>query len=166
MFSNSSIRYQRTENDRYFALAGYSLLAAMWLTALLNYFSLPNDLPSAVDIDHKATGSIMKPFVLIVPTLVSVVFGVYSLMGAYVHKFRYKVQITEENAQEQYGRRLRIIRLANLCFALAGLLVTYKIIQHAKGNPQAFGMSFSSLMFLCLLPVPIYLMFGFMKKPR
>jgi len=129
----------RSEQERLLDTLTIIALALLILIPVLNYGSLPEEIPTHFNGKGEADAWSNKSYIWILP-------GIGVLMGILMHylttiphHYNYKVEITEENAPAQYQRGRTVIRFFNAFDTILFLVITWFMIQAAKG--EAGGMN-------------------------
>ena len=133
---------------------GYLTLAALWLSVIINYFDLPDQIPIHFNGVGKADDYRGKNSIFIFPIICTFLFLVVSLRGNNPEDFIYKVKITEENREALYRNQLNFIRVSKIMVSSLFLLISMKTTQLSKSGSEELGIGF---LLLCaaiiLLPV-------------
>ena len=149
-----------------YALEAIAFTAAVSapLIAFSHYSELPNTIPIHFNSWGEPDGRGGKAFLWLLPVLGLGTYALMTFLNKSPHTFNYPVQITEDNAEWQYTRATRAIRLlkAVICFCFA--LITWFMIKTAMGEAQGLP---TWLLFLLLggTLIPVFiLLFGRTKK--
>ncbi len=150
MNQNPKIELPLTRNEKILETLGYLTLAALWLSVIINYFDLPDQIPSVGKADqYRGRNSIF-----IFPIICTFLFLLVSLRGKNPEDFFYKVKITEENREALYRNQLNFIRVSKIMVSSLFLLISLKTTQLSKSGSEELGIGF---LLLCttiiLLPV-------------
>jgi len=143
-----------TRSEKILEALGYLTLAALWLSVILNYFDLPDQIPIHFNGVGKADDYRGKNSIFIFPIICTFLFLLVSLRGKNPEDFSYKVKITEENREALYRNQLNFIRVSKIMVSTLFLLISMKTSQLSKSGSEELGIGF---LLLCativLLPV-------------
>lgn len=139
-----------TRNEKILETLGYLTLAAIWLSVIINYFDLPDQIPSVGKADQYSG----RNSIFIFPIICTFLFLLVSLRGKNPEDFINKVKITEENREALYRNQLNFIRVSKIMVSSLFLLISMKTTQLSKSGSEELGIGF---LLLCativLLPV-------------
>lgn len=144
-----------SNTEQLFHLAALIALGIHGVTIAMYYPGLPDRIPIHFGIDGKPDGWGDKWMLLL---LLGVTVGMFALMkfittiGA--DKYNYPVTITPQNKEKQYRLSRQLIFMMNAGMMVLFLLITWGIIQTAKGHWNGLGNWFW-LALLGLIFVPI-----------
>ena len=148
------IEFKLTKLEKFLEIMGYLTLAALWLSVIINYFDLPDQIPIHFNGVGKADDYRGKNSIFIFPIICTFLFLVVSLRGNNPEDFIYKVKITEENREALYRNQLNFIRVSKIMVSSLFLLISMKTTQLSKSGSEELGIGF---LLLCaaivLLPV-------------
>ena len=148
------IELKLTKLEMFLEIMGYLTLAALWLSVIINYFDLPDQIPIHFNGVGKADDYRGKNSIFIFPIICTFLFLVVSLRGNNPEDFIYKVKITEENREALYRNQLNFIRVSKIMVSSLFLLISMKTTQLSKSGSEELGIGF---LLLCaaiiLLPV-------------
>ena len=148
------IEFKLTKLEKFLEIMGYLTLAARWLSVIINYFDLPDQIPIHFNGVGKADDYRGKNSIFIFPIICTFLFLVVSLRGNNPEDFIYKVKITEENREALYRNQLNFIRVSKIMVSSLFLLISMKTTQLSKSGSEELGIGF---LLLCaaiiLLPV-------------
>ncbi len=148
------IEFKLTKLEKFLEIMGYLTLAALWLSVIINYFDLPDQIPIHFNGVGKADDYRGKNSIFIFPIICTFLFLVVSLRGNNPEDFIYKVKITEENRDALYRNQLNFVRVSKIMVSSLFLLISMKTTQLSKSGSEELGIGF---LLLCaaiiLLPV-------------
>jgi len=124
-----------------------TLLILMIAYAVISYSELPETIPSHFNAKGEVDGYSDKNMFWQLPAIGFVLFFGLFVVNKFPHLHNYMVNITEENALKNYRLSTRIVRFTNLFIMFIFGIITYNIVESAKGN----SISLSS----CVLPIII-----------
>ncbi|NOX85182.1 MAG: DUF1648 domain-containing protein [Chlorobi bacterium] len=134
-------------------LEGTGFVVLLLLFGLPAYFY--KELPVTIPVHHGFYGTpdnfSRKGMIWILPVTGLVIYIGLAILNRFPHIFNYPVEITHENAREQYKKAGRMIRLLNTIVIVSFCYITYATIMTAKHNENGVGNFF--------IPVFIVLIF-------
>ena len=111
-----------------------TILILLIAYAIISYTELPDSIPSHFNAKGEVDGYSEKITIWLLPAIgVVLFFGLYTI-NRYPHLHNYMVNITEENALKNYRLSTRIVRFTNLFIMFIFGIITYSIVESAKGN--------------------------------
>jgi uncharacterized membrane protein len=136
------------------------VIEAMAFVFLIILVSLPliffNDLPERVPVHFNIAGEPddygTRFSLLLLPVTGLVMYLGMTILEGYPHIYNYPVQITYENALNQYRLATRLIRILKSVILLIFSFITFRTIQTALGEGIGLGKAF--------LPVFLLVVFG------
>ncbi|WP_298519948.1 DUF1648 domain-containing protein [uncultured Kordia sp.] len=143
-----------------------ALLVVLWVYVIVSYASLPEIVPTHVDLSGQVDGTGNKTtiwFLLGITTVVTI--GLYALTK-FPHIHNYMVEITEDNAEHNYQMSNRLLRFVNILTLLLLAYVCYSIIQKAFGNDFFLA---STMMYVIIgysVAMPIVLIVFMLKNQK
>ncbi|WP_456440461.1 DUF1648 domain-containing protein [Psychroserpens sp.] len=115
-------------------LISATLLILLIVFTVISYTELPDTIPSHFNAAGEVDGYSGKSMIWLLPAIGVVLFlGLY-VINKFPHIHNYMVNITEENALKNYRFSTRIVRFTNLFIMVIFGLITYSIVESAKGN--------------------------------
>ncbi len=133
MEKRPKIKPEPTALDRLLEMAGYAMLAFIWIVTLYFYRKLPETIPTHFNATGTADDYGSKSSVFLLPVLGTVLFIGISILNRFPHIFNYPVKITPENALRQYTMATRMIRVLKLSVLIVFTLITW-LTGHAAIN--------------------------------
>ncbi|WP_033957100.1 DUF1648 domain-containing protein [Psychroserpens jangbogonensis] len=111
-----------------------TILILLIAYAIISYTELPDSIPSHFNAKGEVDGYSEKITIWLLPAIgVVLFFGLY-IINRYPYLHNYMVNITEENALKNYRLSTRIVRFTNLFIMFIFGIITYSIVESAKGN--------------------------------
>ncbi|MCF6213809.1 MAG: DUF1648 domain-containing protein [Flavobacteriaceae bacterium] len=92
----------------------FVLLLLMGLMIFQNYSDLPNSIPTHFGIVGAVDEYGRKQMIWLLPGIGFIAFVGMAILNKFPHKFNYLVNITQQNAKQQYTIGTRIVRFTNL----------------------------------------------------
>ncbi|MCA0993723.1 DUF1648 domain-containing protein [Pseudalkalibacillus hwajinpoensis] len=128
----------RIEVDKTFIQKGFDLATLIFLLLSIVYLSLEwAGIPNRVPIHFNATGEAdnwgSKMAIILFPLLGMLIWGVFTVLERYPHRYNYVVKITEGNAALQYRSAVILMRFLKNTIALLFAYLTVECVQIAKG---------------------------------
>lgn len=115
-------------------LISATLLILLIAYAILSYSELPDTIPSHFNAKGEVDGYSEKSMLWLLPAIgIVLFFGLY-IINKFPHMHNYMVNITEENALKNYRLSTRIVRFTNLFIMVIFGIITYSIVESAKGG--------------------------------
>ena len=105
--------------DKFLEIISLILLVSIWIFVIYNYSALPEIINTHFDLNGKPDGSGDKKFIFGLPTVATLLYTLLTVLNRFPHTFNYTVEITEENALDQYTRGTKILR--SVKFVLLGV---------------------------------------------
>lgn len=139
-------------------LASIALLLLMWGHLTVEYFDLPETIPSHFNAKGEPDNYSNKSFLWFLPLIATGIYIGLFILNRYPHLHNYMVNITEENALAQYRFSTRILRIVNFLCALMFAYINYQIIVGAKNNSSDLGMGFVIVVVGLSLALPIVIL--------
>lgn len=143
-----------------------ALLVILWVYALISYTSLPEIVPTHVNLTGEVDGTGNKTtiwFLLGISTLITI--GMY-VLTKFPHIHNYMVKITEDNAAHNYQLSSRMLRIVNFLTLLLLAYVCYSIIQQAQGNDFFLKSALMYIIIAYSVMMPIVLIVFMLKNQK
>ncbi|MBD0400750.1 DUF1648 domain-containing protein [Flammeovirga sp. EKP202] len=155
MKKQPKIKISLSLKDKTIELVCIAILLITWILPLAVY----NDLPEEIAIHFNAEGIPdsygPKSSLFGLPIFSLLLFLLLTILNKYPHTFNYPVEITEENAFNQYTLSTRFIRFLKLSILIVFLIIVYKSISL---NPEGLGNFFLPfVLIITFAPIIIYL---------
>lgn len=148
MEDRPEITIQLQPADKVLEVAGYILLALLWVTTIYMYWQLPDMIPNHPDdVMDKRT-------IFLLAILGSLQFFLISNVEDKPHLMNFPLKITPENIERQYARGMRMIKLVKILLIVVFILIeyySYRDLAGLNGNlfawlpPIILGIVFSPL---------------------
>ena len=116
--------------------------------------NLPVSIPIHYNLEGQADGFGEKFNIFTLPVISTLMFIGLSLLNNYPHIFNYQIEITEENATDQYAIATRMLRYLKLIIVVVFGLISYKTIESSENQSDGIGIWFLPLI-LGLIFIPI-----------
>ncbi len=156
METRPKIKLTLSSLDNKLESAGKIFLIILWALTLFVFLKLPATIPIHFNASGQADNYGSRMTILISPILATIIYFGLAQLNKYPHIFNYMVNITENNASEQYAiatRALRFLKLAILIIFSLIILFTYLT---AIGITNGLGFWFLPLTTgLLLIPIII-----------
>lgn len=159
------VKITSTPLDRCLDGISLLLLIAFFGITVFYYASLPETIPTHFNAagEPDAYGDKVSIFLLLGIALL--IFILLRYFQNKPHLYNYPTTITEENAQEQYGKAMRMMRILNLTTLVILFYLQFQTIQTALGNAEGLG---SYFMVIALIAgfLPLLFLLPSKKKQR
>ncbi|MBV5314103.1 MAG: DUF1648 domain-containing protein [Prolixibacteraceae bacterium] len=153
------IKIERTSLDKVVDLAGWLVLAGLWLMILLNYADLPETIPTHFDAAGKADDYGSKSTIFMLPVIATILYAGMTRLNLFPHIFNFPTKITTENALGQYTNSTQMMRYVKLVIVFLFTIIVFKTMQTATGKSDGLGIWFLPLVLvLALAPFVVYLL--------
>ncbi len=165
MNKRPKIELKLTQTDMILEIFGWAAIFGIWTLTLVNYFELPEIIPTHFNGIGKADGFGNKANILILPFVSTLLFVGLTILNKYPHVFNYPSEITNENALHHYTNATRLIRYLKLIIVIIFGLIVFKTIQNVKGSADGLGTWFlPSIIAMIFIPIIYFLMNTNRKK--
>jgi uncharacterized membrane protein len=135
------------------ALARIALIA-FWIYAAIIFTRLPDTIPVHFNLAGEVDNYGSKWMVLILPVLATALFAGLTVLNWYPHIFNYPVQITDENARQQYTSATRLIRYLKLAVVIIFSMIVFEVWRVVSGKADGLNAWFFPVM-LALIFIPL-----------
>ena len=133
-------------------LINVTLLILLIVYTIMNYLELPETIATHFNAKGEADGYGNRPTIWLLPGIALFIYAMMLIINRVPHLHNYMVNITEENAIKNYRLSSRLVRFTNLFCLILFTLITYEIIESAKGNEfNILGIPF--LIFTLVIPL-------------
>lgn len=133
-------------------LINVTLLILLVIYTIMNYVELPETIATHFNAKGEADGYGNKLTIWLLPGIALFIYVLMIVINKVPHMHNYMVNITEENALKNYRLSSRLVRFTNLFCLILFALITYEIIESAKGNEfNILGIPF--LIFTLVIPL-------------
>lgn len=146
------IKIKREKLDLFLEAISIAVIIFVLVYTLLQFNSLPEKIPSHFDSTGTPDDYQNKNSIWVLPIIGLVIYLVITFLSQYPHTFNYMVKITEENAETQYRKAVRMINLIKTITIIAFGYISFSSIQIAKGLQAGLGFWF--------VPVLLTTLFG------
>jgi uncharacterized membrane protein len=145
------IKIENTSLDRVVDLAGWLVLAGLWLMILLNYADLPDTIPTHFNAAGKVDDYGSKSTIFLLPVIATLLYGGMTRLNLFPHIFNYTKKITAENALAEYTNSTQMMRYVKLVIVFLFTIIVFKTIQTANGKSEGLGIWFLPLVLVLAL---------------
>lgn len=118
------------------------LLVYIWVHFAMVFGELPETVPSHFNSAGQPDSYSGKNFLFFLPILATGLYILMFVLTKYPHQHNYMVNITEENAPQQYRFSVTVLRVVNLLCTIMFAYINYQILLGAKTNETDLGMGF------------------------
>ena len=165
MIERPKIKLQLTLSDKIIEVTSYVALFAFWLMNIFSFSTLPENIPTHYNGMGEVDSYGPKTTIFLLPVLGTVLFTFLTYIIKKPETFNYTVEITEENALEQYTNSTKLIRFMKLALIILFIVIDYKTIETARDNSDGLGKWFLPFTIaLIFIPVLFSVYKSFSKK--
>lgn len=150
------IEIPRSDQERLLDSLTIIALVLLILLPALSYGSLPEEVPTHFNGKGEADAWSSKSYIWILPGIGVLMAVLIQYLTSIPHHYNYKVEITEENAPTQYQRSRTVIRFFNAFDTILFLVITWFIIQVAKGEAGGMNKWLTPLILIATLLAVVY----------
>lgn len=148
------IRLELTPTDQFLEILGWFALLLLVGLALVNFFQLPDTIPTHFNAVGEVDAYGGKINILTLPIIGAVLFVGLTVLNRYPHVFNYPTEITAENALRQYTNATRVIRYLKLAVVLIFTFLVFKTSSIAMDKSEGLGLQiYVVIFFLSTLPM-------------
>jgi len=148
------IKVKREPVDWAIEVTGFVAVLLLFVLPAYFYKDLPENIPIHYGFDGTPDSVKSKATVWMMPVIGLILYIGLAVLNRYPHVFNYPVEITHENAEIQYKKASRLLRLLNTIIVVSFCYITYSTILTASGESNGIGNYF--------IPVFVVLIFGVM----
>tara|TARA_R110002124_G_scaffold107094_2_gene259410 strand:- start:55 stop:552 length:498 start_codon:yes stop_codon:yes gene_type:complete len=142
MDQRPKIQIKLTNTDKAMELIGFLILIAFWVTMIVSY----NNLPEQIPIHYNGLGEVdnysKKSSIFLLPIIGSFLFIIITLVSKNPENFNYHVEITEQNAESQYKNSVKMMRIMKIIVIILFFLIDFKTIKTSIGKFEGLGIWF------------------------
>lgn len=154
MDKRPKIEIKLTNTDKGIELIGFLILIAFWITTILSYSNLPEQIP----IHYNGLGEVdnysKKSSIFLLPIIGTFLFIILTLISKNPESFNYNIKITEQNAESQYRNSVNMMRIMKINVIIIFFLIDFKTIKTSLGRSEGLGIWFLP-MTLGIIFIPI-----------
>ena len=136
------LRIEFTPFDLIIECLSIGLLIYIWMHLFLAYSDLPSQVPSHFNGAGKPDAFSKKAFLFFLPVLTTGMYALLLVLSKYPHLHNYMVNITEDNARQQYRFSVTVLRVINFLCVLMFAYINYHILVGAASNESSLGTGF------------------------
>lgn len=119
------VKISLSKSDMYWEIIGLLLLIGYWLFLFIIYSSLPESIPSHLDVKGNIDGYSNKTSDWTLPKVATILYALLTLCSFFPRYFNYGiVEITLDNAEKQYTSAVRLIRYLKISVVIVFLTIT------------------------------------------
>lgn len=165
MKERPKIKIHLTFTDKIIEVTSYIALIAFWLMNIFAFSTLPENIPTHYNGMGEVDSYGPKATIFLLPVLGTVLFAFLTYIIKKPESFNYTVEITKENALEQYSNSTKLIRFMKLAILILFIAIDYKTIKTATGTSDGLGKWFLPFAIaLIFLPILFSVYKSFSKK--
>ncbi len=152
--------------DKFYEVAGWSLLVAIWGYILLMYARLPDVIPTHFSIDGTPDGYSQKNMIFLLPSIITILYAGLTIMNKFPHKYIYMVTITPLNAKRNYQSATRKVRFFKFLLVILFGFICFQSIQVALGKSEGLGAWLLPFTFIVFFLLTIVTLFGALRHTK
>lgn len=152
----------KTQTENIHTIVSIAALLLSFSYFAVKWADLPNTIPIHFNSSGDANGWGSRSILIILPLLALALFIGLSVLSKFPHKFNYFVQITEENARNQYTNGRLLVSWLKLEIVLLFGYIEWDIVQAALGNSNSLGFLFYVFIVIILATI-VYFQFRIRK---
>lgn len=135
-----------------------TLLLVMLIYTIMEYKGLPDTIPTHFNAQGIADDYSDKSMIWGLPILGIVMYAGLFTINRFPHIHNYMVNITEENALNNYRFSTRIVRVVNFFTVVLFAYIQYTIISSAKGKSVTLGSWFLPIVLGLTILLPAFIL--------
>lgn len=139
------------------------LIIMLWLYLLTEYPNLPDIVASHFNAKGEPNDYGNKTFILIMPSVATLLYFVFFIVNRFPHLHNYFVNITEENALKNYRLSTRVLRIVGILSITLLAYLTYQIVNGIKYEFFTLGRWFLPIVIGASIILPIFIIIYFRK---
>lgn len=152
------IKIELSKSDKIIETIGIVILILLWIYVIYNYYTLPDTINTHFNAQGKPDGKGDKSFIIVFPIFTTIMNIILTTINQYPENFNYMVEITEENALEQYTKATKMIRILKIIITCMFTYISWKVI-----NNTGVNIFIIILMFLAII---INILYFSLKKSK
>lgn len=165
MEERPKINLKLSSMDKIIELLAWLFLLAIWGLTISSYSFLPDKIPIHYNGFGQVDGLGNKITIFTLPLISSIIFAGMTIINKFPHLFNYPINITQNNALQQYTNATRMIRSLKLVIVFVLGLIAWETIQVAHENNEGLGIWFLPLTLgLIFVPLLYFLLKSFKKR--
>lgn len=165
MKNRPKIKLKLNTTDKLIEIVGWIAVLGIWVLTIVNYFELPEIIPTHYNGTGKADGFGSRSTILVLPIISTILFIGLTVLNQYPHILNYATEITKENAVQQYTNATRLLRFLKLIVVIVFSLIVLRTIQNTKGTADGLGEWFLPLTLgIIFIPICYFLVKANQKK--
>lgn len=139
----------------------FSILS--WVIAIYYYPTLPEQIPSHLDIKGEVDDYGSKVLIFALPFIGLLTVILLNYISTIPHHYNYPIQITKENAKRQYNIASKMISQLAFSISIVFLSTNIEVIYIAIRQVPLLGV-FNIIMTILAVFIPIFLYFWNVRK--
>ena len=132
MSDKPKIQLQLTLFDKVLETLCLVFFVILWFITIWNYSSLPETIPTHFDFKGDADHCGGKGTIFGIPIITTILYILLTILNKYPHLHNYATKVTLENAEKNYTRSTRLLRIIKLTIILVFLLVVIVTLHSVK----------------------------------
>ncbi len=142
--------------DKVLNAIGYLAIMLMWGYLFINYKKIHTKVPIHFNLAGNFDNIGSKTTLFILPVIATFIVVSISIINKYPEVFNYTLNITRDNALQQYSSATRNLRMAKVFVAIIFFLIEFQIIQNSLGKNTAFIKWWFLPVFVVVICAPYY----------
>ena len=132
MKNRPKIKLKLNTTDKLIEIVGWIAVLGIWVLTIVNYFELPEIIPTHYNGTGKADGFGSRSTILVLPIISTILFIGLTVLNKYPHILNYATEITKENAVQHYANATRLLRFLKLIVVIVFGLIVLRTIQNTR----------------------------------
>jgi uncharacterized membrane protein len=155
--SRPIISIPRTQSEIIHTIVSIASLLFTIIYLAMKWADLPNPIPIHFNPSGEADGWGSRFVLIILPLLSLAMFIGLSILAKFPQKFNYLVQITTENAKNQYSNGRLLLSWINLEIVLLFSYIEWRVIRISLESSSGLGVFFYVLLISILVTIVYHL---------
>lgn len=165
MIERPKINLTLTLSDKIIEVTSFVALVVFWLMNIFAFSTLPENIPTHYNGMGEVDSYGPKTTIFLLPVMGTVLFTFLTYIIKKPETYNYTVEITEENALEQYTNSTKLLRFMKLALLILFIIIDYETIATSKGDSDGLGKWFLPFTIaLIFIPVIFSVYKSFSKK--
>lgn len=149
--------------DKFYEIGGWVLLLTLWAYIIIQYRHLPPTIPTHFALDGTPDGYSAKPYIFLLPAIVTVLYLFMTIINKYPHRYVYMVTITPLNAKKNYASATRKVRFLKFILVIMFCFICFQSVQVALNKAEGLGRWFLPFTFIFFILLVFITLFGALR---
>lgn len=154
------IKIHPTKTDWTLEITGLVGVIFTLVIVMTSYSNLPDTIPTHFNVTGQPDGFSGKSILFTLPAVTIVIYIVLTIGLRFPHMFNYPIEITKENAEQQYKNLTLMVRVIKTYVVMIFGYLTYATIQNGLGEMQGLGTWFTPVTLLIVLGTVGYFIYN------